>query len=231
MTKNVVEKRRACLALCLFVPAPSVGVLLALHMGQGTLGAILWALAKIWLFAGPLAWLLLFEREKLSLSPVRRGGMGVGLLLGIGMAAVIWGAYALVARGNMDVSNFHTKLAAVGLTSAGMYLAVSSYWTFVNSLLEEYVFRFFMFRQSERIWSRWLAVVMTALFFTIHHTLALAAYVPLWQNALASFGVFSASIIWSWLYAHYRSIWPCYVCHILADVAVFAIGWDVLFGF
>ena len=70
---------------------------------------------------------------------------------------------------------------------------------------------------------------MTALFFTIHHTLALAAYVPLWQNALASLGVFAASVIWSWLYARYRSIWPCYVCHVLADVAVFAIGWDVLF--
>lgn len=217
------------LALCLFVPAPSVGVLLALHMGQGTLGAILWAVAKFWLFGGPLLWLLLVEREKLSLSPVRQGGLGVGLLLGLGMAAVIWAAYLLFARDNIDVSNFHTKLAAVGLTSAGMYLAVSGYWTFINSLLEEYVFRFFLFRQSERLWPRGVAVLMTALFFTIHHTLALAAYVPLWQNALASLGVFAASVIWSWLYARYRSIWPCYVCHVLADVAVFAIGWDVLF--
>ena len=217
------------LALCLFVPAPSVGVLLALHMGQGTLGAILWAVAKFWLFGGPLLWLLLVEREKLSLSPVRQGGLGVGLLLGLGMAAVIWAAYLLFARDNIDVSNFHSKLAAVGLTSAGMYLAVSGYWTFVNSLLEEYVFRFFLFRQSERLWPRGVAVLMTALFFTIHHTLALAAYVPLWQNALASLGVFAASVIWSWLYARYRSIWPCYVCHVLADVAVFAIGWDVLF--
>ncbi len=218
------------LALALFVPAPSVGVLLALHMEQGVLGSALWAAAKVWLFLGPLVWLIRIERMRPGLSPPRHGGLGVGLALGAGMLVVIWGAYALLARGLVDAANFQTRLAAAGLTSATLYLGVSAYWTFVNALLEEYVFRFFLFRQSERIWPRGVAVAMTALFFTFHHTLALAAYVPAWQNALASAGVFAASVIWSWLYARYRSIWPCYVCHVLADVAVFSIGWDILFG-
>ncbi len=224
-----LPKYHAKWALLLFVPAPSVGVLLALHMGQGTRGAVLWALAKIWLFFGPLFWLLWVERTRLSLSPVRQGGLLLGAVLGVGMMVIIWSAYFFFARGNVDTVNFHAKLAAVGLTSVAYYLAVSTYWTLINSLLEEYVFRFFIFRQSEQIWSRHTAVLMTALFFTIHHTLALAAYVPLWQNALASAGVFIASIVWSWLYARYRSIWPGYICHIFADIAVFSIGWDILF--
>ncbi|WP_434778232.1 lysostaphin resistance A-like protein [Neisseria sp. Ec49-e6-T10] len=229
INQNNRRNNHAKWALILFVPAPSVGVLLALHMGQGTLGAILWALAKIWLFFGPLLWLLFIEKSRLSLSPVKKGGLLVGTLIGIGMMLIIWLAYLLFARGNVDVGNFYTKLSVVGLTSIGYYLTISIYWTFINSLLEEYVFRFFIFRQSEQIWSAKIALIMTALFFTIHHTLALAAYVPLWQNILASTGVFIASIIWSWLYAHYRSIWPAYICHIFADIAVFSIGWDILF--
>ena len=35
---------------------------------------------------------------------------------------------------------------------------------------------------------------------------------------------------WSWCYVRFGSIWPAYVSHAIVDVAVFAVGWDLLFN-
>ena len=42
-------------------------------------------------------------------------------------------------------------------------------------------------------------------------------------------GVFLGGCAWSWLYLRYRSIWPGYISHIIADIAVFGVGWMILF--
>jgi membrane protease YdiL (CAAX protease family) len=36
--------------------------------------------------------------------------------------------------------------------------------------------------------------------------------------------------MWSWLYLRYRSVWPCYVSHAIVDIAVFVVGWLIIFG-
>jgi hypothetical protein len=47
---------------------------------------------------------------------------------------------------------------------------------------------------------------------------------------VASTGVFIGGVIWAWLYSRYRSIWPGWISHVLADIAVFGVGWWLLFG-
>ena len=100
----------------------------------------------------------------------------------------------------------------------------------LNSLLEEYVWRWFVFRKCELLMDRRLAVPFCALPFTVHHTLALTAWVPWQLNLIASLGVFIGGGIWSILYLRYRSIWPPYVCHIFADITIFLIGWELIMG-
>ena len=71
--------------------------------------------------------------------------------------------------------------------------------------------------------------MVSALLFTLHHIVALRAQAGWDVTLLASLGVFLGGCAWSWLYLRYRSIWPGYVSHVLADVAVFAVGWVILF--
>jgi membrane protease YdiL (CAAX protease family) len=47
---------------------------------------------------------------------------------------------------------------------------------------------------------------------------------------LGSLGVFIGGAVWSWLYLRYRSVWPCYLSHALADAAIFIIGYRLIFG-
>ena len=74
-----------------------------------------------------------------------------------------------------------------------------------------------------------IAVIASALLFTIHHLIALRAQMDWTPALLGSLGVFVGGCAWSWCYRRYRSIWPGFVSHVLADFAVFAAGWHLLF--
>ena len=74
-------------------------------------------------------------------------------------------------------------------------------------------------------------IVVSALMFTLHHALALHLFgFEWWQTGIACFGLISAAAIWSWLYVRYKSIWVCWLSHAICDVAVFGIGYIIIFG-
>ena len=229
---SVPKRGYALLALLLLVPAPTLGVLAAMwwEPARGTtLGQALYGAAKIWILVLPLAWHLLIERQPISLSPPRKGGLGMGLLLGMAIAAFIVAGFWLVGRRIVDIETLRQAAAANGLDQPARYLALVTVLTLVNSLLEEYVWRWFVYRQCERLLPPAIAVIASALMFTLHHAVALRAQMGWAPTLLACSGIFIGGCAWSWLYRRYRSIWPCYLSHILADAAVFSVGWMLLF--
>ena len=225
------QRLLALTALILFAPAPTVGVLAALHGGQGLSGTLVWAAAKVWLYALPGLWHLFVQKQAFSLSAPRKGGFAAAFGVGLLMCAVIWGTFWLFGRGAVSPNLLREKVGALGLDRPAVYLAASLYWICVNSLLEEYVFRFFLYRQCEILLRgvRWAAVLLAAFLFTVHHSVVLSAYMGPGQNALASLGVFGAGVIWSAMYARYRSVWIPYISHAWADIGVFGLGAYLIF--
>ena len=217
------------IALILFAPAPTVGVLLALHSPQGATGSLLWAAAKVWLFVLPAIWYLFVEKQPFSLSKPKNGGTLAGLIIGLIMFAIILATFALF-KNTLSPDLIRDKAAAFGLNRPLIYLAAAFYWIAINSLLEEYIFRFFFYRQLENLFNiKWLSVILAAGIFTLHHSVVLSAYLPIMHNILASLGIFGAGVIWSGLYAKYRSVWVPFISHLWADIAVFGIGAYLIF--
>ena len=65
---------------------------------------------------------------------------------------------------------------------------------------------------------------------TTHHSIALYGYTHSWSVVwLGSLGVFLAGIVWAWCYSHYQSVIPGYISHVLADLAIAIIGYQLLF--
>jgi hypothetical protein len=225
------ERSRALLALLLLTPAPTVGVAMALIGIPGWRGKLVWLISKVWLFGLPVAWHVMIDRERAVLPRPQRRGMMVGLISGVAIFLVIVGGYGWLGRQWIDPQAVREVAERAGIATIGTYLGLSIYATFVNALLEEYVWRWFVYRQSERLVRRGtVAVVLAAMLFTIHHIVALNAYFDWRVTLLGSVGVFIGGATWSALYLHYRSIWPGYVSHILADVAVFLVGYWLIFG-
>jgi membrane protease YdiL (CAAX protease family) len=217
------------MALALLVPAPSIGVLAAMMIWPGTIGTVVFAACKAWMLGLPLVWHVLVDRQRLSLSPARRGGFGVGLLLGVLISAVILLVYQALGPQWIDEDEVRAIAQRNGIGTLTKYFAGAAYWILINSVLEEYVYRWFVYRQCEALMpARW-AVLASAAAFTVHHVIAIGIQFDWRVTALASTGVFVGGAVWSWLYRRYDSIWPAYLSHAVVDIAVFYLGWRIIF--
>jgi len=227
------SRKHALRALWLLVPAPTLGALCAFVWAPGAVGQAVYFVAKLWLLALPLYWRLRVEGQPLSLSrlaPARRlAGLVVGLVLAASMGGAILGAYAWLGETWIDLERLREAVRAAGLTERGRFLAFSAYLILINSLAEEYVWRWFCLRQCSAVMSGRWAIVVSSLFFSLHHAVVFAVQFEARTAALAVCGVFVAGCIWSACYLRFRSIWPGYLSHVGADVAGLWIAWELLF--
>ena len=226
-------RRRALLALLLLVPVPTLGGLTFFVWAPGAIGQAVFFAAKAWILILPLVWLTFVERRRPSLSPLPKEGRGhalrVGAGLGLFFGAAIVVAYLLIGDTWIDADRLRSVVEAAGFATPGKYLGMALYITFVNSLLEEYVWRWFVYRRCEVLAGKKIAVPLAALLFTFHHIVVFSVQLGTNTAILASFGVFVGGAIWSWCYGRFRSIWPGWVSHVAADVAGLAVGWHLIF--
>jgi hypothetical protein len=222
------EKQKDAVALILSTPASSIA-LLTTNLFAGTLGSIVFALGKLWQMGLPVMWRTKVEKKEISWSPVNQGGLGIAAGLGIGMSLVMFASWWLLGD-RLDASEIKGYVEPFGLLNPWMYFALFCYWVLINSVMEEYLFRWFIFEKFETFVDGKIAVILSGLVFTVHHFIGVVVMFPLPLAILASFGVFCGGAIWSWLYLRYRSIWPCYLSHAIVDVTMFGIGAYILFS-
>jgi membrane protease YdiL (CAAX protease family) len=218
------------LPLLLLVPASSLGILAALYLAPGPVGQGLFALSKLWLIAFPLAWTFLVEGDRSIRFLFRCPGYGPATVSGLLMGGIIVAAGITIGPAWIDLEVMRSRLAEAGLGRPPVYLAGAVYWCLANALMEEYVWRWFVYRHCLRLAGAHRAIWLSGLLFTLHHVLALAAFTGWRVTLLASGGVFIGGMVWATLRHRTGSIWPGYLSHILADAGVFIAGWYLLFS-
>jgi membrane protease YdiL (CAAX protease family) len=227
-------RRRSIRALALLVPVPTIGTLAAFVLAPGPVGQAIYFGCKLWIAALPLVWRLYVDREGVSLSPLapeRRGrGLLTGIALGLVLGGIILGFWELWGRQLVDVERLAEVEREAGLTTPRRFVLFALYLTFLNSAMEEYVWRWFAFVHCETLVGARAAVVLSAGFFTLHHAITFAVQFAPPAAALASLGVFVGGCVWSWCYLRFRSVWPGWISHVFADLAGLWIGWTLLFG-
>ena len=226
---DLLTKRSAAIALAIIVPAPTIGALVSFWIAPGAIGLAVYAVCKAILYLTPALWSRFVDRQPLSASPARNGGWFIGLFSGVAIGAAILVTWQLLGDRAIDVDAFREILAKNGLSDATRFIIAAAWLSIVNSVLEEYAFRWFITTRFEVLAPR-RATILSALAFTMHHIVVLAAYLPITTTILGSIGIFIGGIIWSWLYRRTRSIWPGWLSHALVDCAIMLIGWLVLFG-
>ena len=225
-----MTKVSALVALLLFVPVFSIGVVMSLFVAPGIVGNSIFTAMKVWGVIFPLAWTIEHNSQALRLPKFTWQEVKAGLGWGTLMFGVIISAYFLIGRQIIDITAIRAKAIEVGITSTSLYLIGCVYWSFINSLIEECTWRGFVVSRCKILVSDAIAVILAALFFTLHHSIALYGYTHNWLIVLlGSLGVFIAGIVWAWCYQRYRSIVPGYISHILADLAIAFVGYRLLF--
>lgn len=222
----------ALLALILLVPVPSIGTALAMMVPatEGAVGRWCFAAAKIWITILPAFWLMFVLKKKWSWSRPQLGGFGVAALLGVALSAAILATYFLFGDAIVDPQMIREAAARNEIDSLTTFITFGIGVSLANSLMEEYVWRWFVFRQCETLVGGIAGVFLSALFFTLHHIIAVHAQLGWTATILASIGVFMGGVTWSWCYLKYRSIWPGYVSHLIVDITLYLLGAWLIFG-
>ena len=231
------SKKKAIVALLLILPAPLIGVSSSFHMpsirtpftDEIEIGKIIWALAKVWLMVLPVVWLLCIDQGKLSWSPTNRKGVLAGLVWSVLFTIIIFVLYGLIRETLIPPSAKH-QILELGITSPAHFFIFASVMSLGNSLMEEYVWRWFVFSKFKLLLGVWPAIILSAFFFTVHHIVIMWNFGSLWLVFLGSIGLFTGAIIWAWLYNKYNSIWPGWICHVAADTAIMCITWWIITG-
>lgn len=227
----MTTQRSAILAILLLVPVPSIGVCAAIVLfPDEPVGQTVFLLAKVWLLAFPAVWHKIVDRQKLSWSPPRKGGFGFGVVSGVLISLLIAGAYIVFGDHLIDRQVFQAKIEEIGLANPALYMGGAAYWILVNSVLEEYVWRWFVVKKCEALFPAKVAIGLSAMFFTLHHIIAMWGYMGAWMALLCAVGVFIGGVVWSYIYVRFRSIWPAYVSHAIVDLCIFLIGAEMLFS-
>ena len=222
--------RSTFLAILLIAPIPVIGVLFAAYSNLGTLGSVIYLGTKVWILIFPFICWIWFQKNKIEFQAPNLPSIKDGILTGLIFTLIIIGSYFVLAHGKIDFTDMKKVLLDGGISSLKIYIYLAITLTILNSLFEEYIFRWFIFEQLSTKLKRNLAIFICSFIFMIHHTVVLYAYIPWYFNLLVSLSILFAGVVWSYLYHKHNSIIPGYISHICADIAVFVIGYFALYS-
>lgn len=173
-----------------------------------------------------------FNREALgdfkSLFRFKKKGLGLSLLLGIGIYAVIVGGFFLT-RNVFDYSGVTKNLTSgMGITKDN-YLYVAVYISFMNSFLEEFFFRGFGFIIMKKYTNRTFSYIFSPVLFAIYHVGMTASMFEPVLLILVMAGLVMGGLIFNFLNEKSGNLYTSWFTHMFANFAMHTVGF-VLFS-
>jgi membrane protease YdiL (CAAX protease family) len=203
----------------------------ASYLALGTYGV-----SKILQFAFPLAWVLLIERRRLTITRPKPAGLELGFELGLFAMAIIFIAYDGFLRSSPMLASTPGKvLSRIRLFHAATplrYLLLTLFLAGAHSLMEEYYWRWFVFGELKRVIAPGAAIALSSLAFMAHHVIILWIYLPgwFWTGVLPfSLCVALGGAVWAWLYQRSGTLYAPWLSHLIIDVAILTIGYEMVF--
>lgn len=197
---------------------------------------ICYTVSKVVQFALPVIAIVAFNGSRLRRVRLSVAGLYVGVAVGIFMFAGIAVVYTFVFRDGPVLGGLattvRTKVAGFGLDSPAGFIALAAVLSIVHSFLEEYYWRWFVHGALRERLRPTTAILLSSAAFAAHHVVVLHVYFPdrFWTATLPfSIAVAVGGACWAWLYDRAGSLAGPWAAHALADAALMAIGFDLLY--
>ena len=163
----------------------------------------------------------------LPLLKPKKKGLLIALGLGAGLYLLILGAYFLVSPW-FDFS----KIAGALTTNAGVtkdnFLYVSLYISFINSFLEEFFFRGFVFTNLKAQTGRRFAYLFSSTVFSLYHVAMMVGWFSPLLFLLVMVGLTVGGILFNLLNEKLDTIYGSWLTHMFANFAINTIGFLLL---
>ncbi len=157
----------------------------------------------------------------------QKKGLGLALLLGAAVYGLIVGGFFLL-RDVVDFSGIAGNLSQNAGVTRENFLWVSLYISFVNSLLEEFFFRGFVFWGLKHSAGRGLAYGFSAVAFSLYHTAMMIGWFDWWLFGLALLGLAVGGMIFNRLNESHGNIYTSWLMHMFCNFAINTVGFILL---
>lgn len=186
-------------------------------------------LAKILLFlAAPAGYRLFFQRGP-YLSRLTRPAakeLKVSILVGIFSFAVVTAAYLLL-RSCIDLPGIVSDLEGKSKVTADNFLLAGAYITLVNSFLEEFFFRGFLFLNLYERGRKKIAWIYSSLLFALYHISIFKSWFSPGILLTAIAGLVLAGLLFNYMNLRTKTIFNSWLAHMMADAAIIGIGYSM----
>lgn len=162
-----------------------------------------------------------------SLFHPKKKGLIVSVLLGVGIYVLILGAYFLIGP-YFDFSGIADSLTANAGVTKDNFLFVSLYISFVNSFLEEFFFRGFIFSNLKCTAGRLFAYLFSASIFSLYHVAIMIGWFSPILFLLVMAGLMAGGVIFNWLNEKTDTLYCSWLTHMFANFAINTIGFLLL---
>ncbi len=151
----------------------------------------------------------------------------VSLALGVGLYALILGAYFAV-RPFFDFSGIVSALSSTAGVTKDNFLYVSLYISFANSLLEEFFFRGFVFMNLKKSTNRMAAYMISSVAFSLYHVAMMIGWFNIGLFLLVVVALAVGGGIFNYLNEKHGTIYTSWFVHMFANFAINTIGFMLM---
>ena len=197
-----------------------------------------YSLTKIIMFALPLIYMISIAKEPLRVRRFNTRGLLEGSIFGIGVLIAMCILYftclkpiGLVGPGTPAGDSILERVKAFDFLTPMRFALFGGFVSLIHSGLEEYYWRWFTFGQLSRVIPKYAAIIISGFGFMLHHIVIIGVYFGFMHPAtwLFSLGVAIGGMYWAWLYIRKDSIYAPWISHAWIDIAIFIVGYDILF--
>jgi membrane protease YdiL (CAAX protease family) len=131
------------------------------------------------------------------------------------------GGYALI-QFMFDASKVVEGLEEIGIGMHNVWLW-GIYLSFINSLIEEFFFRGYVYFALEKKSTK-LAIVVSSIMFSFYHVVLMISLFDVWTVVFTVVGLFIVGVFLAYINRFGKSFINSWIIHISADIAVVLIG-------
>ena len=194
-----------------------------------------YAAIKVFLLVWPVVATAFLLKEPFRRMKPWPGERKRSVLAGIVFGCLVVGLMLLLQKFTpfgevLESSSENIRDRVEGLGVLDYYVIFGVFISFVHAALEEFYWRWFVFGNLRRLIPIPAAYAVAGLGFASHHIVVTSQFFPLWFAFLLGLGVGVGGMVWSWIYQRHQTLIGAWISHMIVDIGVFWIGYELLFA-
>lgn len=185
------------------------------------------------IFLFPIVFAVYFEKKRLKTALFENFSINsfkkhlrISLVLGL-LLATIYLLSFFIFKSYLDLEFVKEKLSLLIDLDAKKLIFVGAYIIIINSLLEEFFWRSFLFAKFKTIAPKALAYFIPALAFSFHHVMFYYNWFTLPFFITVTIGLIAYSLIMNKIFDYSKDLFSCWLIHALVDIVQITIAFVI----